>query len=361
MIAATPAEWGNGGKTLTIFVTGGAGFIGSQFIRDWVSENPGDRVINFDKLTYAANLDNLATVANAPGYTLIRGDVCEPEEVHSAMPEGCDVVVHFAAESHVDRSILSATEFVRANVLGTQVMLDVARTRKVGRFLHISTDEVGGSIPEPHAFKESDLLAPSSPYAASKTAAEHFVNAAVHTFGIDAIVTRTSNNYGPYQFPEKLLPLAISNLMADKPVPVYGDGLQVRDWIHVADNCTALRAVIRGGRAGSTYHIGGRNPRTNRQVLGLLLEILDKPESLLTRVTDRLGHDRRYAVDCTRIEEELGWTRQIPFEQGLRQTVRWYQENTEWVERARSGEYRDYYSRQYGVPALAETTSDAAG
>ncbi|MCW5963336.1 MAG: dTDP-glucose 4,6-dehydratase [Bryobacterales bacterium] len=334
---------------MTIFVTGGAGFIGSQFIRDWVSAHPGDTVINYDKLTYAANLENLAGLADAPGYQLVRGDVCDPEAVHAAMPEGCDVVVHFAAESHVDRSILSATEFVRANVLGTQVMLDVARARKAGRFLHISTDEVGGDIPEPRAFKEGDPLEPSSPYAASKTAAEHLVNAAVRTFGIDAIVTRTSNNYGPYQFPEKLLPLAISNMMADRPVPVYGDGLQVRDWIHVADNCAALRLVIAKGRTGETYHIGGRNPRTNREVLGLLLDILGKPASLLTQVTDRLGHDRRYAVDCTKIENELGWTRTISFEDGLRATVRWYQENTGWVARAKSGEYREYYEKQYGM------------
>lgn len=336
---------------MILFVTGGAGFIGSQFIRDWVTANPQDRVINFDKLTYAGNLENLDAVAAAPGYQLVRGDVCEPDEVFAAMPEGCDLVVHFAAESHVDRSILSATEFVRTNVLGTQVMLDVARARKVGRFLHISTDEVGGDIPDPHAFREGDVLAPSSPYAASKTAAEHLVNAAVRTFGMDAIITRTSNNYGPYQFPEKLLPLAISNLMADRPVPVYGDGLQVRDWIHVADNCAALQTVIHKGRAGETYHIGGRNPRTNREVLGLLLEILGKAESLLTPVKDRLGHDRRYAVDCSKIEEELGWTRQISFEQGLRDTVRWYKENAEWVDHARSGEYRQYYERQYGGTA----------
>jgi len=338
---------------VTIFVTGGAGFIGSQFIRDWVSIHPEDRLINFDKLTYAANLENLASVAHAPGYSLVKGDVCDPDQVHEALPESCDVVVHFAAESHVDRSILSATEFVRANVLGTQVMLDVARARKVGRFLHISTDEVGGDVPAPREFKEGDPLVPSSPYAASKTAAEHLVNAAVHTFGIDAVVTRTSNNYGPYQFPEKLLPLAISNLMADRPVPVYGDGQQVRDWIHVADNCAALRAVIKKGRAGETYHIGGRNPRANVEVLRMLLDILGKPESLLTQVTDRLGHDRRYAVDCTKIEEELGWVREIPFEKGLRDTVRWYQDNGEWVARARSGEYREYYERQYGSASKA--------
>ena len=337
---------------MKLFITGGAGFIGSQFIRDWLRLHPDDELINFDKLTYAGNLENLASVTNAPGYQLIRGDVCEPDQVFAALPEYCDYVVHFAAESHVDRSILSATEFVRTNVLGTQVMLDVCRARKIGRFLHISTDEVGGDIEPPHAFRETDPLAPSSPYAASKTAAEHLVNAAVRTFGMDALITRTSNNYGPYQFPEKLLPLAISNTLADKPIPVYGDGQQVRDWIHVADNCAALRLVLQEGKRGETYHIGGENPLPNLEVLKLLLRILGKPESLLTHVTDRLGHDRRYAVDCSRLQNELGWTREIPFEQGLRDTVRWYQENTDWVARARSGEYRQYYEKQYGSSSI---------
>lgn len=336
---------------MRIFVTGGAGFIGSQFVRDWVRLYPGSELINFDKLTYAGNLENLAEIAGAPNYRFVRGDVCEQQQVLDALPEGCDYVVHFAAESHVDRSILSAAEFVRANVLGTQVMLDVCRARKVGRFLHISTDEVGGDIDAPRLFREADPLEPSSPYAASKTGAEHLVNAAVHTFGIDAIITRTSNNYGPYQFPEKLLPLAISNMEADKPVPVYGDGLQVRDWIHVADNCAALRLILERGRAGETYHIGGENPLPNIDVLRLLLKILGKPESLLTHVTDRLGHDRRYAVDCTKLKAELGWRREIPFEKGLRDTVEWYRQNAAWVARAKSGEYRQFYELQYGTSA----------
>lgn len=336
---------------MKVFVTGGAGFIGSQFVRDWVRLHPGDTVINFDKLTYAGNLANLAEVVAAPNYQFVRGDVCDAEQVYGALPEGCDYVVHFAAESHVDRSILSAAEFVRTNVLGTQVMLDVARARGAKRFLHISTDEVGGDIEAPREFREGDPLLPSSPYAASKTAAEHMVNAAAHTFGMDTIVTRTSNNYGPYQFPEKLLPLAISNMAADKPVPVYGDGLQVRDWIHVADNCAALRLVLKAGRTGETYHIGGDNPLPNLDVLRMLLKILDKPESLLTHVTDRLGHDRRYAVDCSRLKEQLGWKREILFEQGLRETVAWYQQNPVWVEQARSGEYLQFYEKQYGTSA----------
>jgi dTDP-glucose 4,6-dehydratase len=329
----------------TIFVTGGAGFIGSEFVRQAV---PRYRVINFDKLTYAGNLDNLDAIANDPNYSLVKGDICDAAAVAAALPERCDAVVHFAAESHVDRSILSAEEFVRTNVLGTQVMLDVARHRSVKRFLHISTDEVGGDMPPGGWFREDSPLGPNSPYAASKTAAEHFVRAAAHTFGLNTLITRTSNNYGPFQFPEKLLPLAISNALEDRPIPVYGDGLQVRDWIHVSDNCRALFAVLEGGRAGETYHIGGGHPRANIDVLKLLLKILGKPESLLTSVTDRLGHDRRYAVDFSKTTAELGWRPSIPFEEGLRSTVEWYRENAEWVRRCRSGEYRAYYENMYG-------------
>jgi len=329
----------------TLFVTGGAGFIGSEFIRQAVVRH---RVINFDKLTYAGNLDNLASVEKSPNYSLAIGDICDARAVAAALPEDCDAIVHFAAESHVDRSILSAEEFVRTNVLGTQVMLDVARHRKTGRFLHISTDEVGGDMPPDGWFREDSGLHPNSPYAASKTAAEHFVRAAAHTFGLDVLVTRTSNNYGPYQFPEKLLPLAISNALEDCPIPVYGDGMQVRDWVHVTDNCRALLMVLERGRSGETYHIGGGQPLANIDVLRLLLKILAKPESLLTSVTDRLGHDRRYAVDFRKTTSELGWRPEIPFEQGLRATVDWYRNNPEWVRRCRSGEYRAYYESMYG-------------
>jgi dTDP-glucose 4,6-dehydratase len=331
---------------MTIFVTGGAGFIGSEFIRQVVPA--GARVINFDKLTYAGNLDNLADVAANDGYSLVVGDICDASAVAEAMPEGCDAVVHFAAESHVDRSILSAAEFVRTNVLGTQVMLDVARHRKAGRFLHISTDEVGGDLEPGVWMNEESPLAPSSPYAASKTAAEHFVRAAARTFGIDTVITRTGNNYGPYQFPEKLLPLAISNALEDRPIPVYGDGLQVRDWVHVADNCRALRMVLEHGRTGETYHIGGGSPRPNVEVLRLLLRIVGKSEDLLTTVKDRPGHDRRYAMDFSKITAELGWRPEISFEAGLADTIEWYRNNPEWVRRCRSGEYREYYEKMYG-------------
>ena len=325
---------------MAIFVTGGAGFIGSQFVRDWVRLYPSQTIINFDRLTYAGNPDNLASVERHPAYRMVRGDICEPEEVLAALPENCDAVVHFAAESHVDRSIASAAEFVRTNVLGTQVLLDAARARRVRRFLHISTDEVGGSMDEGQFFREDSPLNPSSPYAASKTAAEHLVRAAAHTFGLDAVITRTSNNYGPFQFPEKLLPLAITRALANEPIPVYGDGLQVRDWIHVTDNSHALMAVLERGTAGETYHIGGNQPLRNLNVLKLLLRLLGKPETLLTTVTDRLGHDRRYAVDCSKTKRELGWTPRIPFEQGLAETVDWYRENSAWIERIRTGAYR---------------------
>jgi dTDP-glucose 4,6-dehydratase len=331
---------------MTLFVTGGAGFIGSEFIRRAVKNS---RVINFDKLTYAGNLDNLAPIANAPGYSLAVGDICDAGAVLDALPEQCDAIVHFAAESHVDRSILSAEQFVRANVLGTQILLDAARHRKVGRFLHISTDEVGGDMPPDGWFREDAPLRPSSPYAASKAAAEHFVRAAAHTFGLDTVITRTSNNYGPYQFPEKLLPLAISNAMEDRSIPVYGDGQQVRDWIHVTDNTRALELVLSRGAAGQTYHIGGGSPLPNLEVLRLLLKIVNKPETLLTSVTDRLGHDRRYAVDFSKISSELGWHPEIPFEQGLSETIAWYRDNAEWVARCRSGEYRAYYEQMYAA------------
>jgi dTDP-glucose 4,6-dehydratase len=334
---------------MAIFVTGGAGFIGSQFVRDWVGLHPDQPLVNFDKLTYAGNLDNLAEVAASASYRFVRGDICDAGAVAAAIPDGCDAVVHFAAESHVDRSILSAAEFVTTNVLGTQVMLDVARAKGVKRFLHISTDEVGGSIEPERWFAEDSPLAPSSPYAASKAAAEHLVRAAAHTFGMDAVITRTSNNYGPYQFPEKLIPLALANALEDRPIPVYGDGMQVRDWIHVADNCEALRKVLESGKPGETYHIGGLHPVPNLELLRRLLAVLGKSDSLLTHVKDRLGHDRRYAVDCSKIQRELGWRPSVSLDEGLRATVAWYRDNDAWVSRARSGEYRQYYERVYGA------------
>lgn len=337
---------------MRIFVTGGAGFIGSQFIRSVLGANPAAQIVNFDKLTYAGNLANLAAVEHLPNYTFCRGDICDSQALLASMPQGCDAVVHFAAESHVDRSIHGAHEFVQTNVLGTQVLLDAARARQVKRFLHISTDEVGGSMRPNQWLREDSPLDPRSPYAASKAAAEHLVRAAGATFGLDYVITRTSNNYGPCQFPEKLLPLAICNLLEDRPVPVYGDGLQVRDWVHVEDNCQALLKVLFRGRAGHTYHIGGGQPRTNLDALRALLSALGKPESLLLPVTDRLGHDRRYAVDYTITSRELDWRPEVPFEDGIRATVAWYRDNQEWVSAVRSGEYLDYYAAHYGSAVL---------
>ncbi len=317
---------------MKIFVTGGAGFIGSQFIRDWTHRHPESPVVNFDKLTYAGNLANLASVQSHDAYSFAMGDICDQRALLEAMPHGADAIVHFAAESHVDRSISGAAEFILTNVLGTQMLLDVARQRKVKRFLHISTDEVGGSMAPSEWFHEDSPLDPRSPYSASKAAAEHLVRAAGATFGLDYVITRSSNNYGPFQFPEKLLPLAICNAMQNNPIPVYGDGLQVRDWIHVADNCRALMEVLRHGKSGETYHVGSGEPRENLYVLRKLLHIMRKPESLLVHGKDRLGHDRRYAVSCEKLEREIGWTRKIALQDGLLETIQWYQQNPRWIQ-----------------------------
>ncbi len=332
-----------------IFVTGGAGFIGSAFVRLVLAELPNARVTNFDAITYAGNPDNLEGLDTAR-HRFVRGDICNSAMVLSALAEGAHYIVNFAAESHVDRSIHSAAEFVRTNVLGTQVLLDAARSRGVKRFIQISTDEVMGSLPEDDGafFTENSPFEPNSPYAASKAAAEHLVRAAHHTFGLDTVVTRCGNNYGPRQFPEKLLPLLISNAMADRPIPVYGDGLNVRDWIYVDDHCRAILLALKKGRPGAVYNVGARNERQNLEVVKSVLTALGKPESLITFVSDRLGHDRRYAIDPTLIEQELGWRPRETWESGLSKTIDWYQENPVWVERTRSGAYQDYYRAQYG-------------
>lgn len=331
---------------MRLFITGGAGFIGSNFIRHVLKHYPDYRVVNFDKLTYAGNLDNLRDAAKNPKYTFAHGDICERQEVDDAI-RGADVVVNFAAESHVDRSIEHATDFVRTNVMGTQTLLDAARAAGVFRFVQISTDEVMGSCEAEEYFTEATPLRPNSPYAASKTAAEHLVRAAHVTFGLDVVTTRASNNYGPFQFPEKLIPLMIANALEDKPLPVYGDGQNVRDWLYVEDCCRAIDAVMHKGRSGEVYNIGSRAEKTNLEVVRALLDLLDKPHSLITYVKDRLGHDRRYATDPVKIETELGWQPQETFESGLEKTVRWYQANAKWVERTRSGEYVKYYERMY--------------
>ena len=331
---------------MQLFITGGAGFIGSNFIRHVLSAHPDYTIINFDKLTYAGNLDNLRDVESNPNYSFVKGDICDRDTLAPAIA-GCDAVINFAAESHVDRSIESAADFIHTNVLGTQTLLDAARNERVSRFVQISTDEVMGSCSEGEFFVESSPLQPNSPYAASKAAAEHLVRAASVTFGLDVVTTRASNNYGPYQFPEKLIPLMISNAIEAKQLPVYGDGQNVRDWLYVEDCCRAIDAVFHSGRSGEVYNIGSRAEKTNLEIVHTLLNLLGKPASLIEFVTDRPGHDRRYATDPQKIETELNWRPQETFESGIEKTVRWYQDNSGWVARTRSGEYLDYYERTY--------------
>ena len=333
----------------TIFITGGAGFVGSAFVRVVLEETDWS-IVNFDALTYAGNLENLAGI-DEKRYRFVRGDIADPEAVAKALEPGTHAIVNFAAESHVDRSIASADDFLRTNVIGTQTLLDAARQKGVQRFLQVSTDEVMGSLPERDDtfFTEASPFAPNSPYAASKAAAEHLVRAAHHTFGLDTVVTRCGNNYGPRQFPEKFLPLAIANALNDEQIPVYGDGLNVRDWIFVEDHCRAILAVLQRGTPGGVYIVGARNPRRNLEVVESLLDALDKPRDLIRFVKDRPGHDRRYAIDPTLIETELGWHPRETWDTGLRKTIAWYVENDRWIENTRNLAYRDYYRVQYGT------------
>jgi dTDP-glucose 4,6-dehydratase len=332
---------------MRLFITGGAGFIGSNFIRHVLANHPDYKIVNYDKLTYAGNLDNLRDVDHHPNYSFIRGDICDGETVSSAIA-GADSVMNFAAESHVDRSIESAADFIQTNVLGTQTLLDAARKARVSRFVQISTDEVMGSCAEGGYFTEASPMQPNSPYAASKAAAEHLVRAAHITFGLDVVTTRASNNYGPYQFPEKLIPLMITNAIEGKQLPVYGDGLNVRDWLYVEDCCRAIDAVLHAGQPGEVYNIGSRAEKANIEIVHTLLDLLGRPHTLIKYVTDRPGHDRRYATDPTKIETELGWQPQETLDSGIEKTVRWYQNNQDWIARTRSGEYLDYYQRTYG-------------
>jgi dTDP-glucose 4,6-dehydratase len=337
---------------LKLMVTGGCGFIGSNFIHYLLETDPEVSVVNLDALTYAGNPANLEKVAGNPRYRFVRGCITDREAVRAAAA-GVHSIINFAAESHVDRSIHDSGPFVRTNVLGTQVLLDVAREVKAARYIQVSTDEVYGSLGPTGHFTEETAPAPNSPYAASKAAADLLVRSYVHTFGVPALITRCSNNYGPYQFPEKLIPLFISNLLRDEPVPVYGDGQNVRDWIHVRDHCAAIHKVWRAGRVGEVYNIGSRCELTNLQLTHKLLEAVGKPLSLIRYVKDRPGHDRRYAIDSSKIERELGWRPHIGFEQGLRDTVAWYCDHQDWVARIRTGEYLKYYEKQYGAAAAA--------
>ena len=332
-----------------ILVTGGAGFIGSNFIRYLLQQHPTYRAVNFDLLTYAGNLENLAGVDVSPRYFFVRADICDKESVDKVFREhAIDAVVHFAAESHVDRSILGPSVFVQTNVLGTSILLDAARQSGVERFVHVSTDEVYGSLGAAGKFIETTPLHPNSPYSASKASSDLLALAYFHTFHTPVIVTRCSNNYGPFQFPEKLIPLMIANALNDKPLPVYGDGLNVRDWLYVEDHCSALDTVLHKGKEGEIYNIGGNNEKKNIEIVKLILQELEKPESLITFVQDRLGHDRRYAIDASKVKNELGWEPTHTFEIGIRETIHWYLSHKEWWQRILSGEYQQYYSKQYG-------------
>jgi dTDP-glucose 4,6-dehydratase len=332
---------------MKLLVTGGAGFIGSNFIRHILSRR-GFQVVNFDLLTYAGNLQNLAGLEAGDDYRFIRGDIASREQVAGALDPGIDAIVHFAAESHVDRSILDASAFVRTNVLGTQNLLETARRKGIPRFIHVSTDEVYGSLPGSGKFTEDSPLAPNSPYAASKAAADLVARAYHRTYGLAVVTTRCGNNYGPHQFPEKLIPLMVSNALDDEPLPLYGDGLYTRDWIHVLDHCRALEAILLEGRDGAVYNIGADGERTNLEVARRILGILGKSEDLISFVADRPAHDRRYAVDSSRLRLELGWSPRIRFEEGLDETVRWYRDHPQWVDGVRSGDYRLYYRKVYG-------------
>ncbi len=336
----------------TILVTGGAGFIGANFVHALVELRPDWRIVNLDALTYAGNLENLTEVEGNPNYTFVHGDITSTDDVSKAFDAcGDDApvsVVHFAAESHVDRSIHWPLPSVQTNVIGTQVLLDEFRRRSAQRFLHVSTDEVYGALGEEGMFTEETPLAPNSPYSSSKAGSDLLVRAAVHTHDVDAVITRCSNNYGPYQFPEKLIPLMIANASEDKPLPVYGDGLYVRDWIYVRDHCEAILRVLEAGRKGEAYNVGGNNEYPNIEIVRRILSILGKPESLITYVKDRPGHDRRYAIDASKIRSELGWEPRFDFGTALPLTIEWYQTHSVWLQRVRSGEYRDYYARQYG-------------
>ncbi|HLX13057.1 MAG TPA: dTDP-glucose 4,6-dehydratase [Bacteroidota bacterium] len=333
---------------MNLLVTGGCGFIGSNFVRYFLSAHPNDTIVNFDKITYAGNPENLEGVDENSRYHFVKEDICDRQAVVAAMERyEIDMVVNFAAESHVDRSITGPAVFIQTNVAGTGVMLDAARERGLKRFLQVSTDEVYGSLGAEGKFTEHTPLHPNSPYAASKASADLLALAYFHTFGLPVVITRCSNNYGPYQFPEKLLPLMIANAIDGKKLPVYGDGLNVRDWLFVLDHCTAIDAVLRNGMLGEIYNIGGNNEWKNIDIVKLLLKILGKPESLISFVKDRQGHDRRYAIDAAKVSSELGWQPSVTFEQGLEQTVTWYLQHEPWWRRIISGEYREYYSKMY--------------
>ncbi|MGZ0043229.1 dTDP-glucose 4,6-dehydratase [Paenibacillus ottowii] len=333
---------------MKLLVTGGAGFIGSNFVLYMLKQHPDYEIVNIDALTYAGNLENLKSIEDHPKHTFVKADITNAQVMDQLMQQGIDVVVNFAAESHVDRSILEPEVFVKTNVLGTQVLLDAAKKYNVTKFVQVSTDEVYGSLGETGLFTEETPLQPNSPYSASKAGGDLLVRAYHETFGLPVNITRCSNNYGPYQFPEKLIPLMISRALSDQQLPVYGDGLNIRDWLYVEDHCSAIDLVIHQGKLGEVYNIGGNNERTNVHIVKTILEELGKPESLISYVQDRPGHDRRYGIDPTKTMNELGWKPKHSFETGIKETIRWYLDNEEWWTRIQSGEYQQYYAKQYG-------------
>ena len=337
---------------MKILVTGGAGFIGSCFVR-MVLQNEPDFIINLDKLTYAGNLDNLAPVAGHERYRFVHGDICDAPLVNRIFEEDKpDAIVHFAAESHVDRSILAPQAVFETNLRGTFTLLEAARAHGIGRFVHVSTDEVYGSIEPPHEADETYPLHPSSPYSSAKAGSDLLALSYVTTYRLPVLVTRASNNYGPYQFPEKLIPLMIANALTGKPLPVYGDGCQIRDWLYVEDHCRAILAILRRGKEGEIYNIAGNASLPNIDVVRKILAATGQPESLIRYVTDRPGHDRRYALSSEKLRRETGSSPQVQFEEGLARTVRWYQENTAWVSRVQSGEYQAFYAKNYGTRSV---------
>ncbi|MEQ7050294.1 dTDP-glucose 4,6-dehydratase [Paenibacillaceae sp. P-4] len=334
---------------MKLLVTGGAGFIGSNFVMYMLNKYPDYQIVNVDALTYAGNLENLQSVQENSNYSFVRADIADANAMDAIFKQGVDIVVNFAAESHVDRSILEPEIFVKTNVMGTQVLLDMAKKYSVTKFVQVSTDEVYGTLGETGLFTEETPLTPNSPYSASKAGGDLLVRAYHETFGMAVNITRCSNNYGPYQFPEKLIPLMIANALNDKQLPVYGDGLNVRDWLYVEDHCSAIDLVIHKGVNGEVYNIGGNNERTNIEIVRTILQELNKPESLIKYVEDRLGHDRRYGIDATKISTELGWNPRHTFETGIKETIKWYLDNKAWWERIQSGQYQTYYEKQYGM------------
>ena len=332
---------------MKILVTGGAGFIGSNFILHLLESDSGIEIVNLDALTYAGNLENLKAIEGDARHRFLHGDICDPQVVRDAWSDEVEACVHFAAESHVDRSVEGPEVFLRTNVMGTQQLLERQRELGHGRFVMVSTDEVYGSLGAEGAFSEATPLAPNSPYSASKASADLLCRAYHHTFGMDVVTTRCSNNYGPFQFPEKLIPLMIANALEDKPLPVYGDGKNVRDWLHVRDHCSAIDVVMRKGKSGEVYNVGGNSERENIQVVKVLIDALGKSHDLITYVKDRPGHDLRYAIDATKIRDELGWEPSVVFEDGIAETIQWYLDHGDWLEQVRSGAYRDYYEKMY--------------